>query len=164
MAVEAPTYDLVLLLDTSAEAATRKKILADVDKLLSTNKATTVGTHDWGRRKTAYEIDKKTEADYHLIQFQGPSTVPSELDRVLKITDGVLRHRVIKLDPGTPPPPDLKASSPAPPAEAPAEPAPEPEAPAAEAAPEPEAPAVEAEAPAAEAEAPADAAEAPAAE
>jgi small subunit ribosomal protein S6 len=130
MAAEAPIYDLVLLLDTSTEAATRKKILADVDKLLSANKAETVGTHDWGRRKTAYEIDKKTEADYHLIQFKGPATVPDELNRVLRITDGVLRHRVIKLDPGTPPPPDLKSSSPAPPAEKPAA---EPEAPAAEA-------------------------------
>jgi small subunit ribosomal protein S6 len=152
MAAEAPIYDLVLLLDTSTEAATRKKILADVDKLLSTNKAETVGTHDWGRRKTAYEIDKKTEADYHLIQFKGPATVPDELNRVLRITDGVLRHRVIKLDPGTPPPPDLKSSSPAPPAEkpaAPAEPTPEPKAPAAKAPAETEAP-VEAEAPAAE--------------
>ena len=137
MALDPPTYDLVLLLDTSTEADTRKKILADVDKILSTNKATTVGTHDWGRRKTAYEIDKKNEADYHLIQFQGPATVPNELNRVLRITDGVLRHRVIKLDPGTPAPPDLKSSSPAPPAEAkaaaPAESAPEPKAPAAEA-------------------------------
>jgi small subunit ribosomal protein S6 len=147
MAAEAPIYDLVLLLDTSTEAATRKKILADVDKLLATNKAETVGTHDWGRRKTAYEIDKKTEADYHLIQFKGPATVPDELNRVLRITDGVLRHRVIKLDPGTPPPPDLKASSPAPPAEkpaAPAEPTPEPKAPAAEAPAADEAAAVEA--------------------
>lgn len=158
MAADAPIYDLVLLLDTSAEAAQRKKILADVDKLLTTNKATTVGTHDWGRRKTAYEIDKKSEAEYHLIQFQGPPTVPSELDRVLKITDGVLRHRVIKLDPGTPPPPDLKTSSPAPVAEAPAPVAEAPvaEAPAAEPAPEPEVPA---EAPAAEAEVAADAAD-----
>lgn len=111
MAAAAPIYDLVLLLDTSAEDAQRKKILADVDKLLSTNKATTVGTHNWGRRKMAYEIDKKTDADYHLIQFQGPPTVPSELDRVLRITDGVLRHRIVKLDPGTPPPPDLRSSS-----------------------------------------------------
>lgn len=123
MALEPPIYDLVLLLDTSTEADQRKKILTDVDKLLSTYKATTVGTHDWGKRKTAYEIDKKTEAEYHLIQFQGPATVPDELNRVLRITDGVLRHRVIKLDPGTPAPPDLKSSSPAPAAEAPAPPA-----------------------------------------
>ena len=150
MALDPPTYDLVLLLDTSTEAATRKKILADVDKILSTNKATTVGTHDWGRRKTAYEIDKKTEADYHLIQFQGPATVPAELNRVLRITDGVLRHRVIKLDPGTPAPPDLKASSPAPPAEA------KPAAPAeADSVAKPEAPAAEAPAEAEVAEAPA---------
>lgn len=113
MAKEPPTYDLVLLLDPAAESATRKKILADAEKLLTSNKATIVGTHDWGRRKTAYEIDKKSEAEYHLIQFQGPSSVPAEVGRVLRITDGVIRHRVVKLAPGTPPPPDLKASAPA---------------------------------------------------
>ncbi|HWI22091.1 MAG TPA: 30S ribosomal protein S6 [Baekduia sp.] len=133
MAKETPTYDLVLLLDLAAEPDARKKILADVDKLLATNKATTVGTHDWGTRKTAFEINKKTEAEYHLIQFQGEPTVPAELNRVLRITDGVLRHRIVKLAPGTPGPPDLKSSASSAPS-VPAEVAEEPEAPVATAA------------------------------
>jgi small subunit ribosomal protein S6 len=129
MPKQAPIYDLVLLLDPAAEDKQRKKILVDVEKILSSNAASTVGTHDWGKRRTAYEIDKKNEAEYHLIQFQGPATVPAALDRVLRITDGVLRHRVVKLDPGTPGPPDLRAAAPPPAPEA--RPAPEPETPAA---------------------------------
>lgn len=120
MAQDAPIYDLVLLLDPAAQSETHDTIVADVGKLIEANGATTVGTHDWGRRKTAYEIDKKAEAEYRLIQFQGPPTVPSELSRVLRITDGVLRHRIVRLEPGTPPPPNLRASATAAPA-APAE-------------------------------------------
>src|SRR4051812_20945360 len=100
MPANAPVYDLVLLLDPAAEDSQRKKILGDVEKLLEGNGASTVGRHDWGKRRTAFEIDKRTEAESHLFQFQGPPTVPAALDRVLRITDGVLRHRVVKLDPG----------------------------------------------------------------
>ena len=42
---------------------------------------------------------KHTEADYHLIQFRGPSALLEQLDHNLKITDGILRFRIIKLRP-----------------------------------------------------------------
>ena len=102
-----PTYDLVLLLDTQADEGQRQKILTDVEGILSSNGATVVGKHDWGTRKTAFEIRHKGDAEYHLLQFQGSPEVPSALDRVLRITDGVVRFRVVKLAPGTPAPPDL---------------------------------------------------------
>ena len=51
------------------------------------------------------------EADYHLIQFRGQNELLEQLDHNLKITDGVLRHRIIKLRPGTPDPPDLRPSA-----------------------------------------------------
>ena len=115
-----PTYDLVLLLDTATEPEQRQKILSDVEGILSSNGATVVGKHEWGTRKTAFEIRHKGDAEYHLLQFQGGPDVPAELDRVLRITDGVVRFRVVKLAPGTPAPPDLREAA------APAE-APEPE-------------------------------------
>ena len=54
---------------------------------------------------------KKAEADYHLIQFRGENELLEQLDHNLKITDGVLRHRIIKLRPGTPDPPDLRPAA-----------------------------------------------------
>jgi small subunit ribosomal protein S6 len=85
----------------------------------------------------AFEIRHKTDAEYHLLQFEGPREVLEALNRTLRITDGVTRFRIIKLRPGTPPPPDVRQDAPAPraaedtagepaaPAEsAPAEPAP----------------------------------------
>jgi small subunit ribosomal protein S6 len=110
MAREAPVYDLVLLLDTTIEQERRDTILANVEDAID-RAGEIVGRHDWGNRHTVYEVRKQSEADYHLIQFRGPSTLLEQLDHNLKITDGILRFRIIKLRPGTPAPPDLRPAA-----------------------------------------------------
>jgi small subunit ribosomal protein S6 len=110
MASEAPVYDLVLLLDTTIEQERRDTILANVEDAIDRN-GEIVGRHDWGNRHTVYEVRKHGEADYHLIQFRGSPTLLEQLDHNLKITDGILRFRIIKLRPGTPAPPDLRPAA-----------------------------------------------------
>jgi small subunit ribosomal protein S6 len=110
MATEAPLYDLTLLLDTSMEDNRRDQILANVEHAIE-GSGEIIGRHEWGVRQTAYEVRKHTDAEYHLIQFHGPAELLEQLDHNLKITDGILRHRIIKLRPGTPPPPDLSATA-----------------------------------------------------
>ena len=125
MPAQNPTYDLMLLLDTSAEEEQRSKVLAEAERILDTNGATVVSKHDWGVRRTAFEIRHKNDAEYHLLQFEGGPQVPAALDRYLRIADGVVRFRVIKLRGGLPPVPDLRAANePAAEAAAPAESAP----------------------------------------
>src|SRR5262245_7625050 len=54
-------------------------------------------THDvWGRRKLAYEIDHKTDGVYHLVTFSADPETLDEISRVLKITDGVMRHMAVR--------------------------------------------------------------------
>ncbi len=120
MADSALTYDLTILLDSELPEEQRERILADVEAMVA-DTGSIVSAHDWGRRKMSYEIRHKTDADYHLIQFNGSNELLEALDHALKITDGVLRHRIIKLRPGTPPPPDLSAAATAAPAGEPAE-------------------------------------------
>ena len=110
MAVADPTYDLTVLLDVAVDEDQRERILADIETLIS-NEGDLVSAHDWGRRKMAYEIKHKPEAEYHLLQFRGPKALLERLDRTLRITDSVVRFRIIKLAPGTPDPPDLRAST-----------------------------------------------------
>ncbi|HET8754981.1 MAG TPA: 30S ribosomal protein S6 [Solirubrobacteraceae bacterium] len=110
MATEAPVYDLVLLLDTTIEQERRDTILANVEDAID-RAGEIVGRHDWGNRHTVYEVRKHSEADYHLLQFRGPSSLLEQLDHNLKITDGILRFRIIKLRPGTPAPPDLRPAA-----------------------------------------------------
>jgi small subunit ribosomal protein S6 len=110
MAREAPVYDLVLLLDTTIEQERRDTILANVEDAIDRG-GELVGRHDWGNRHTVYEVRKHAEADYHLLQFRGSAELLQQLDHNLKITDGILRFRIVKLRPGTPPPPDLRPAA-----------------------------------------------------
>jgi small subunit ribosomal protein S6 len=56
----------------------------------------------WGLRKMAYEINKRTEADYRWYRFEAPSELLDTLDHNLKIADGVLRFRIFKVEENTP--------------------------------------------------------------
>ena len=56
----------------------------------------------WGVRKMAYEIRQRNEADYRFYRFIADAPVLDDLDHTLKITDGVLRFRLFKVDPATP--------------------------------------------------------------
>ena len=50
----------------------------------------------WGKRKLAYEIKKESEGYYTLIHFTAGPELPKELDRIFRITDGILRHIIVK--------------------------------------------------------------------
>jgi small subunit ribosomal protein S6 len=103
-----PLYDLVLMLDSAAPEDQRQKVLAGVKSTIAAA-GEIVNAQDWGVRQTAYEIRHKKDAEYHLLQFHGTRDVLETLQRTLKIADGVVRFRVIKLAPGTPAPPANRA-------------------------------------------------------
>jgi small subunit ribosomal protein S6 len=115
MPEHAPVYDLMLLLSTSAPEEQRAKILADVETAISAGSGLIERKADWGQRPMTYEIKHQSDAEYHLIQFSGPPSLLESLGHTLRITDGVLRFRIIKVLPGTPPlpesPPPVLASA-----------------------------------------------------
>lgn len=130
MAKEAPLYDLVLMLSPDAEESTRTKILGDVEAAITQAGGSIERNDDWGRRPMAYEIRHQPEAEYHLLQFHAPGSLIEDLSHTLRITDGVVRHRVIKVRPGTPEAPSsvpvvaaVSSGGPGPSAEAAAPPA-----------------------------------------
>src|SRR5213593_3224687 len=107
MAAEKPVYDLTLLLDADAPSERRAQILGEVEATISKG-GEIVSKHDWGVRNLAYEIAHRKDAEYHLIQLSGPPELLDRLRTALRVTDGVLRHRLIRLPPGMPPPPALR--------------------------------------------------------
>jgi small subunit ribosomal protein S6 len=106
MATQSPLYDLVLLLSTSAPEEQRAKILSDVESAITGAEGSIERRDDWGQRPMAYRIRHQPEAEYHLLQFTAPPTLIEPLSYDLRITDGVVRFRVIKNLPGTPPAPE----------------------------------------------------------
>jgi small subunit ribosomal protein S6 len=101
-----PLYDLMLLLDPGAPSDRQETILRDVQGLLESG-GNVVGNYDWGTRRMTFEIDHRPDAAYHLLQFETEpgGALLERVDHSLKIMDGVLRHRIIRLKDGSPPPP-----------------------------------------------------------
>jgi small subunit ribosomal protein S6 len=104
-------YDLTLMLDPNAPDDRHREILGNVNSAIE-GKGKLVGQHDWGMRRLAFEIDHRTDAAYHLFQFEAETELLDQLNNTLRITDGVLRHRIIKVKPGTPPPPTPRPEPP----------------------------------------------------
>jgi small subunit ribosomal protein S6 len=89
-------YEIMLLLDSELADERQAEILARIRELVEQRGGSWQGDDGWGRRKLAYEIDKKPEAFYYLLHFDSDAETLDELTRVLKITDGVLRHLAVR--------------------------------------------------------------------
>ena len=107
-------YELVLMLDPETPDERRDEIATHARQRIESG-GSLKAEKSWGLRKLAYEIRQRNEADYRFFRFETESPVLDDLDHNLKITDGVLRFRIFKVDPDSPviepPPPAPLASS-----------------------------------------------------
>ena len=94
MAKITDNYEVVYIIDPAvgeeAVAATVEKF-----KALAEQHSSSVEVEEWGKRRLAYAIDYKTEGYYVLMSFSCEPSFPRELDRVLGITDGILRSMIV---------------------------------------------------------------------
>jgi small subunit ribosomal protein S6 len=89
-------YEILLLLDSELPEERGNEIVARVREQVETGGGSWDGHEPWGRRKLAYEIAHKGEGVYHLLLFTALPATLSEISRVLKITDGVMRHLAVR--------------------------------------------------------------------
>jgi small subunit ribosomal protein S6 len=85
-------YELLLLLDPELSEEKQAEIVERVKTLVEQGGGAFERHDPWGRRKLAYQIEKKDDGIYHLLTFSAPAETLDELNRVLKIDDAVLRH------------------------------------------------------------------------
>jgi len=90
-------YELMYILRADLEEEKQEAILERLRGIIEAD-GEIENVDDWGNRKLAYEIDKKNDGHYMLLNFKAGTDVPKELRRVLGITDGVMRVMVVKLD------------------------------------------------------------------
>jgi small subunit ribosomal protein S6 len=89
-------YEILLLFDAELPDERQNEIVTRTRELVERGGGTFERHDVWGRRKLAYEIDHKPEGSYHLLTFQADAESLDEISRVLKITDGVLRHMAVR--------------------------------------------------------------------
>jgi small subunit ribosomal protein S6 len=91
-------YELMVLLDPSVEERTVAPSLDKFLNVIRNGKGTVDKVDIWGRRRLAYEIAKKTEAIYAVVNVTATPADIVELDRQLKLSEAVLRTKVLRAD------------------------------------------------------------------
>ena len=93
-------YELMVILDPEIDERT---VAPSLDKFLNVIRADggTIDNVDiWGRRRLAYEINKKTEGIYAVVKLTANSSATVELDRQLKLSEAVMRTKVLRAEEG----------------------------------------------------------------
>lgn len=88
-----------------------KEFIERFQKVIEGQSGTGVHVEEWGLRDLAYRIDKQAKGYYALFQYQGTGQTVQELERNLKLTDGILRYMTVRSEEPE------QAPSPAPPAD-----------------------------------------------
>jgi small subunit ribosomal protein S6 len=91
-------YELMVILTPEIDERT---VAPSLDKFLKviTNDGGSIDKVDiWGKRRLAYEIQKKTEGIYAVVNFTATSAATQELDRQLKLSEAVMRTKVLRAE------------------------------------------------------------------
>src|SRR5207247_7838420 len=89
-------YEILLMLDPELPEDRQNEIIKRTEDLIKKSEGKWDAHQPWGRRRLAYEIDHKPEGTYHLLTFEAEPETLDEISRVLKITDGVMRHMAVR--------------------------------------------------------------------
>ena len=87
-------YELLFFVDPSLDPETRLAVMKRIETTIAEGAGKVDSVDEWGKRKLAYEINYLTEGYYVLVKFTSGPELPAELDRILGITDGVIRSLV----------------------------------------------------------------------
>ena len=91
-------YEVMVILDPSVEEKTVQPSLEKFLNVITTAKGTVDTLSIWGRRRLAYEIQKKSEGIYAVINMTAPSDAVIELDRQLNLSEAVMRTKVLRAE------------------------------------------------------------------
>lgn len=88
-------YETLFILQPSLDEEAIKANIEKFTGVIENGGGVVENVDEWGRRKLAYPINKVNEGYYTLINFKANTELPKELERVFRITDGVMRFMVI---------------------------------------------------------------------
>jgi len=91
-------YELCVVVSAKLEEEDRAAVLDKVKAQIERFGGSVSDVDDWGKKKLAYEIEKQTEGFYNFIHFEAEPTAPAEIERRVRIMDGVLRYLCVRQD------------------------------------------------------------------
>jgi len=97
MAKTSANYELMFIIDALLEEEIIASIVTKFKELIEAN-GTINELEEMGKKKLAYLIDDKPEGFYVLVKFTSGPDFPAELDRVLRITDGIMRSLITVIE------------------------------------------------------------------
>lgn len=86
----------MLILRPDLEEGQTEALVERFGQLIQAQGGTVDNVEGWGKRRLAYEVNGHREGVYVVLNFKGEPAVGNELDRVLKLSDEVLRHMIIR--------------------------------------------------------------------
>jgi small subunit ribosomal protein S6 len=90
-------YETIFIINPEIGEDNIKALVEKFKSLLETS-AQLESIEEWGKRKLAYPINDRNEGNYVLANFSAESNFPHELERIYKITDGIIKYIIIKKD------------------------------------------------------------------
>lgn len=87
-------YETVFIVNATLSEEAIKALVEKFTNLISANGEITK-VEEWGKRRMAYAIDDMSEGYYTLVEFDAKPDFPAELDRIYKITDGIIRSIIV---------------------------------------------------------------------
>ena len=90
-------YEIVVIVDSSLDDQVIEGVVKRTSALITTQGGTPGRVERWGRRKLAYEIEKKSDGYYFLLEASGVPANMAEVDRQLFLQDEILRHKIVKV-------------------------------------------------------------------
>lgn len=90
-------YEVMVILEASLEESAVQAIINRSTEVLESGGASVNRVDKWGRRRFAYEIDKKTDGFYVLLEITADTAPIDTLDNFLRLADDVVRHKIIRV-------------------------------------------------------------------
>lgn len=91
------SYETIFVVDLTDGEEAVKALVEKFTSLIAAN-GTVTEVNEWGKRRFAYPIQDMNEGYYTLVKFTAPATFPAELERIYRITEGILRSIVVKVE------------------------------------------------------------------
>ncbi len=89
-------YEVMFITDPNLEVDQHEAILDRLTRVVAERGGSVANVDRWGKRRLAYEIAGHREGNYTVMSFQADPSVGVELERVMRITDGIIRYLIVK--------------------------------------------------------------------